>query len=34
MGGLINGMQSTENLVADNILNRANQLQSGAQDPR
>jgi signal transduction histidine kinase len=31
MTGEINGMQSTENLIADNILNRANQLQSGAQ---
>jgi len=27
----INAMQSTENLVADNIFNRANQLESGAQ---
>jgi signal transduction histidine kinase len=27
----INAMQSTENLLAGNILNRANQLQSGAQ---
>jgi signal transduction histidine kinase len=27
----INAMQSTENLIADNVLNRANQLQSGAQ---
>jgi signal transduction histidine kinase len=27
----INAMQSTENLLADNILNRADQLQSGAQ---
>jgi signal transduction histidine kinase len=27
----INAMQSTENLLADNILNRANQLESGAQ---
>jgi signal transduction histidine kinase len=31
MGDRINGMQSTENLLAGNILNRANQLQSGAQ---
>jgi signal transduction histidine kinase len=31
MGDLINSMQSTENLIADNILNRASQLQSGAQ---
>jgi len=27
----INAMQSTENVIAGNILNRANQLQSGAQ---
>jgi signal transduction histidine kinase len=27
----INGMQATENLIAGNILNRANQLQSGAR---
>jgi len=31
MGDLINSMQSTENLIADNIVNRASQLQSGAQ---
>jgi signal transduction histidine kinase len=31
MTGEINGMQATENTIADNILNRANQLQSGAQ---
>jgi len=27
----VDAMQSTENLLADNVLNRANQLQSGAQ---
>jgi signal transduction histidine kinase len=31
MGDLLKSMQSTENLIADNILNRARQLQSGAQ---
>ena len=31
MGDMIDSMQSTENLIADNILNRASQLQSGAQ---
>jgi signal transduction histidine kinase len=31
MTGEINAMQATENVIADNILNRANQLQSGAQ---
>jgi len=31
MTGLINGMQSTDSVLAGNILNRANQLQSGAQ---
>jgi signal transduction histidine kinase len=31
MGDLINGMQSTETLIADNIASRASQLQSGAQ---
>jgi signal transduction histidine kinase len=32
MTGDINGMQSTENLLAGNIVNRAGQLKSGAQD--
>jgi signal transduction histidine kinase len=31
MTGDINGMQSTENLLAGNIVNRAGQLKSGAQ---
>ena len=31
MTGDINDMQSTENLIAGNIVNRANQLQSGAK---